>query len=192
MGRPLFNEADFLEAARILAIEHGPGGVTVDSVTQRVKAPKGSFYHRFSSRDVLLGQLWLKLVLAYQEGFVAAIEAGTGLEAALHMPRWARAHFDDARILLLYNRHDFVQGDWPAELKRGVRDQAERLQECLARFARDAFGRADANQLRRARFVLVEAPGAAIKGHLERGEKPPSIVDELITKTYYAIIEGGR
>jgi AcrR family transcriptional regulator len=192
MGRPLFDEAGFLETARILASEHGPGAVTVDSVTQRMKAPKGSFYHRFSSRDVLLGQLWLKLVLAYQEGFVAAIEAGTGLEAALHMPRWARAHFDDARILLLYNRHDFVQGDWPAELKRGVRDQAERFHECLARFARDTFGRAGLSQLRRASFVLVEVPGAAIKGHLERGEAPPPIVDELITKTYYAIIERGR
>ena len=192
MGRPLFDEAGFLEAARILASEHGPGAVTVDSVTQRMKAPKGSFYHRFSSRDVLLGQLWLKLVLVYQEGFVAAIEAGAGLEAALHMPRWARAHFDDARILLLHSRHDFVQGDWPAELKRGVRDQGERIQECLVRFARDTFGRAGPHQLRRASFVLVEAPGAAIKGHLERGEVPPPIVDELITRTYYAIVESGR
>jgi AcrR family transcriptional regulator len=192
MGRPFFDEAGFLEAARILASEHGPGAVTVDSVTQRMKAPKGSFYHRFASRDLLLGQLWLKLVLAYQKGFVAAIEAGAGLEAALHMPRWARAHFDDARILLLYSRHDFVQGDWPAELKRGVRDQAECFQECLARFARDTFGRAGHSQLRRAGFVLAEVPGAAIKGHLERGEVPPPIVDELITKTYYAIIEGGR
>ena len=192
MGRPFFDEAGFLEAARILASEHGPGAVTVDSVTQRMKAPKGSFYHRFASRDLLLGQLWLKLVLAYQKGFVAAIEAGAGLEAALHMPRWARAHFDDARILLLYSRHDFVQGDWPAELKRGVRDQAECFQECLARFARDTFGRAGRSQLRRARFVLAEVPGAAVKGHLERGEVPPPIVDELITKTYCAIIEGGR
>ncbi len=192
MGRPFFDEAGFLEAARILASEHGPGAVTVDSVTRRMKAPKGSFYHRFSSRDVLLGQLWLKLVLAYQEGFVAAIEAGAGLEAALHMPRWARAHFEDARILLLYSRHDFVQGEWPAELRRGVRDQAERFQECLARFARDTFGRAGHSQLRRASFVLAEVPGAAIKSHLERDEVPPPIVDELIAKTYYAIIEGGR
>lgn len=192
MGRALFDEAGFLEAARILASEHGPGAVTVDSVTQRMKAPKGSFYHRFSSRDVLLGQLWLKLVLAYQEGFVTAIEAGAGLGAALNMPRWARAHFDDARILLLHSRHDFVQGDWPAELRRGVRDQADRLQECLTRFARNSFGRAGPTQMRRATFVLVEAPGAAIKGHLERGDVPPPIVDELITKTYYAIVESGR
>jgi hypothetical protein len=58
--------------------------------------------------------LWLEATLAYQEGFVAAIEAGDGLAAALHTPAWTRLHLDDARLLLLYGRQDFVQGDWPA------------------------------------------------------------------------------
>jgi AcrR family transcriptional regulator len=87
--------------------------VTVDSVTARLKAPKGSFYYRFASRDALLGELWLATVLSYQRGFAAAIDAGDGLAAALHTPAWARLHLDDARLLLLYSRHDFVQGDWP-------------------------------------------------------------------------------
>ena len=60
--------------------------MTVDSVAERLRAPKGSFYYRFASRDALLGEVWLKTVLAYQEGFVAAIEAGDGLGAALHTP----------------------------------------------------------------------------------------------------------
>ena len=101
MGRPIFDNAGFLAAARALAYERGPSAVTVDSVTQRLKAPKGSFYHRFASRDALLGELWLKTVLSYQEGFVAAIEAGDGLAAALHTPRWARQHLHDARLVLL-------------------------------------------------------------------------------------------
>lgn len=136
----------------------------------------------------MLGQVWLNIVLAYQEGFVAAIDAGHGLAAALHTPRWARSHLDDARLLLLYSRHDFVHGDWPADLKRGVRDQAERFEECLAKFARTAFGRAGPSQLRRATFVLAEVPIAAVKGHLERRETPPPIVDDLITETYHAIV----
>src|ERR1700720_3700073 len=140
MGRALFDNAGFLAAARALACERGPGAVTVDSITQRLKAPKGSFYHRFPSRDALLGELWLKTVLAYQEGFVAAIESGDGLGAALHTPAWARRHLDDARLLMLYSRHDFVQGDWPAPLKRGVAAQAERFEACLRMFARGAFG----------------------------------------------------
>jgi AcrR family transcriptional regulator len=188
MGRAIFEHAGFLDAARGLAVEHGPAAVTVDSITQRLKAPKGSFYHRFRSRDELLGQLWLDMVLAYQEGFVAAIDAGDGLAAALHTPRWARGHVDDARLLLLYSRHDFVHGDWPPDLKRGARDQAARFEECLTKFARTAFGRASPPQVRRATFVLAEVPIAAVKGHLERREAPPPIVDELITETYQAIM----
>src|SRR5580658_8428930 len=144
MGRAHFEHEDFLLAARALAREGGPARVTVGSVIERLKAPKGSFYYRFASRDLLLGEVWLATVLAYQEGFVAAIEAGDGLAAALHTPAWARLHLDDARLLLLYSRHDFVQGEWPEPLRRGVRDQAQRFEACLKSFARQAFGRADA------------------------------------------------
>ncbi len=188
MGRALFDNAGFLAAARALASERGPAAVTIDSVTQRLKAPKGSFYYRFASRDALLGELWLETALAYQEGFVVAIEAGDGLAAALHTPAWARLHLDDARLLLLYDRHDFVHGDWPPALKRGVVDQAERFESCFKRFARQAFGGAGPAEFRRATFVLVEVPLAAVKPHLRRGEPPPPLVDELITKTYRAIV----
>jgi len=191
MRRALFDRADFLGAARMLASERGPAAVTIDSVTRLLKAPKGSFYYRFASRDVLLGELWLATVLAYQEGFVAAIEAGDGLGAALHTPTWVRQNLDDARVLLLYSRHDFVQGDWPATLKRGVRDQADRFKACLNSFARQAFGRVGPPQLRRAAFVLAEVPIAAVKEHLRRRKRPPPLVDELITKTYHAIVGGG-
>src|SRR5580700_347750 len=191
MGRAKFDEADFKGAALAIAAERGPLAVTVGSITERLGAPTGSFYHRFASRDALLGELWLETVLAYQEGFVAAIESGDGLAAALHTPAWARLHLDDARLLLLYSRHDFVQGDWPKTLKRGVRDQAQRLEGCLASFARGAFGRAGPAQLRRAAFVLAEVPIAAVKPHLRDREPPPTLVDELITGTYHAIVQGG-
>jgi AcrR family transcriptional regulator len=188
MGKAIFNHAGFISAARAQAAAHGPAAVTIDSVTRALNAPKGSFYHRFDSRDALLGEVWLTTVLAYQEGFVAAIEAGDGLAAALHKPAWSRAHIDDARLLLLHSRHDFVNGDWPSALKRGVREQAERFEACLERFAREAFGRAGPSQLKRAAFVLAEVPIAAIKGYLERREAPPPLVDELIEKTYRAIV----
>jgi AcrR family transcriptional regulator len=167
-----FDNGGFLAAARTLACERGPAAVTIDSVTQRLRAPKGSFYYRFASRDALLGELWLATVLAYQEGFVAAIEAGDGLAAALHTPAWARQHLDDACFLLLYSRHDFVQGDWPAPLKRGVRDQASRFEACLKNFARHAFGRVGLTQTRCA-TVLAEVPIAAVKTHLQQRKPPP-------------------
>jgi AcrR family transcriptional regulator len=188
MGRALFDSGSFLTAARSLAGERGPAAVTVESVTAMLNAPKGSFYYRFASRDALLGELWLATALAYQRGFIAAIDAGDGLAAALHTPAWSRLNLDDARLLLLYSRHDFVQGDWPAALKRGVADQAQRLETCLKSFARQAFGRAGPAQLRRATFVLAEVPLAAVKGHLKRRQPPPLMVDELIATTYRAIV----
>ena len=191
MGHAHFEHADFLVAARELAADQGPAGVTVGSVTARLKAPKGSFYYRFASRDALLGEVWLKTVLAYQEGFVAAIEAGDGLGAALHTPAWARRHLDDARLLMLYSRHDFVQGDWPAPLRRGVADQAVRFEACLQTFARGAFGGAGRAEMRRATFVLAEVPIAAVKPHLQRRERPPKLVDELVMATYRAIVGAG-
>ena len=191
MGRAQFDHASFLGAAREIMAERGPEAVTVDSVVERIGAPKGSFYYRFASRDTLLGEVWLKTVLAYQEGFVAAIEAGDGLRAALHTPTWARRHLADARLLMLYSRHDFVRGDWPAALRRAVADQAQRFETCLRTFARGAFGRVGRGEMRRAVFVLAEVPLAAVKPHLERREPPPPLVDELITKTYRAIVGGG-
>jgi AcrR family transcriptional regulator len=189
MGRAHFEHADFLDAARTLSVEHGPAAVTVGSVTQHLGAPIGSFYHRFASRDVLLAELWLTTVLQFQKGFVAAIEAGDGLAAALHTPRWARANLEAACFLLLHHRDDFVRGPWPDALKEGVAEQARQVKYCVRRFTREHFKSMDATQLRRASFVLLEVPLAAIRPHLRRAERPPAIVDELIRTTYAAIID---
>src|SRR5215471_12491408 len=108
--RAKFAETDFLSAALAIAVEHGPAAATVASISERLKAPTGSFYHRFASRDVLLGNLWLKTVLGFQQGVAAAQEAGDGLAAALHTPNWSREHLDEARLLLLFKREDFVAG----------------------------------------------------------------------------------
>src|SRR5947208_8152007 len=122
MGRPKFADGDFLDAALAIAAESGPPAVTVGAITERLGAPVGSFYHRFASRDLVLGELWLRTVLDFQHGISAALDAGDGLKAALHTPVWARGDLDNARLLLMYDRRDFVQGEWPRELRARVAD----------------------------------------------------------------------
>jgi AcrR family transcriptional regulator len=189
MPKRLFEEADFLTAARDLAAEGGPASVTVNSVTARLGAPVGSFYHRFASRDLLLANVWLGTALAFQPGFVAAIKAGDGLAAALHTPVWVRSHLEDARAFLLYHRDDFAHGNWPKDLKDRVVRQGRRVDAAYKRFARDTFGGAGANELQLARFVLAEVPKAAVRPYLRQGIAPPAIVDELIGTTYQAIVD---
>ena len=188
MGHPAFDNADFLDAALALASEHGPAGVTVAAISARLQAPTGSFYHRFASRDLLLAELWFRTVMKFQEGVAAAIDAGEGLRAALHTPRWVRAHLDEGRLLLLHHRDDFVQGEWPEAFREKLAEQARGGQERLRKFARDTLGRAGSADLRRARFLLSEVPVAAVRQHLIRREKPPALVDDLIRTTFEAVV----
>jgi AcrR family transcriptional regulator len=166
--------------------------VTVSSVAGSLGAPTGSFYHRFPSRDALLGVLWLRTVREFQVGVAAALDAGDGLRAALHTPAWARQHPEKGRLLLLYHRDDFVQGEWPDGLREGV---AEHTKQGIARvdqFARLTFGQTGPDEIRRAQFLLAELPVGLVRRHLRSGETPPPIVDELIRVTYRAVVDAYR
>lgn len=192
MGRAKFSQSDFLAAALAIAAAHGPSAVTVASIGERLRAPTGSFYHRFASRNVLLGALWLRAVQNFSQGVTAAIDAGDGLRAALHTPAWVREHLDEGRLLLLYHRDDFVQGDWPEELRERVAAMTERMQTGAKRYARLVFGRDGAEEVRLGQFLLAEVPVAAVRRHLERNEPPPPLVDRLIRVTYRAVVADYR
>jgi hypothetical protein len=135
--------------------------------------------HGLALRNAVLAR---QLADADRERALAAEAAGDA--------HWMAEHLDDARLLLLYHRDDFGQGEWPGALERRVALQAQRVDACYEKFARDTFGEANPEQLRIAQFVLADVPKAAVSPHLRRRESPPSIVDELIRLTYRAIVQG--
>jgi len=192
MGRAKFTHDDFLDAALAVIAERGVTGVTVASVSQRIGAPTGSFYHRFASRDVLLGTLWLRAVLEFQSGMRAAHEAGDGLAAALHSPAWVRKHPDRARLLLLHDRKDFLHGEWPSELRERVAEMTENLERGARHWARAIFGKEGREEMRLVQFLISELPVTVVRQHLVRGERPPPLVDEIIRTTYRAVVAGYR
>jgi AcrR family transcriptional regulator len=192
MGHPKFRQEDFFAAALAIIAERGLPALTVASISARLQSPTGSFYHRFASRDVLLGELWLRAVLDFQTGVGKALEAGDGLAAALHTPAWARKHPDQARLLLLYDRGDFLQGDWPEELRERVADTTKRMEAGSRRRARVIFGADGREEVRLAQFLISELPVAVVRQHLILGEKPPALVDQVIRTTYAAVVADYR
>ena len=192
MGQAKFSQTDFLAAAQAIAAAEGPAAATIASITARLGAPTGSFYHRFASRNVVLGELWLRTVLDFQDGIGAALDAGDGLRAALHTPAWARAHPDNARLLLMYDRKDFVQGAWPEELRERVAGMTERMEAGSRQRARVIFGEDGPEEVRLAQFLISEVPVAAVRQHLVRREAPPPLVDRLIRTTYRAVVADYR
>jgi AcrR family transcriptional regulator len=192
MVRARFTDADFLAAALAIAAAHGPTAVTVASISERLRAPTGSFYHRFTSRNVLLGILWLRTVQEFSKGVSAALDAGDGLRAALHTPSWVREHPEEARLLLVYHREDFVPGEWPKELADSVAEMSARMKSGSHRAARVIFGHDGPEEVRLGQFLVSEVPVAAVRQHLIRGEPPPPIVDRMIRTTYRAVLADYR
>lgn len=192
MGQAKFSQMDFLTAAQAIAAAEGPAAVTIASISARLGAPTGSFYHRFASRNVVLGELWLGTVLDFREGISAALDAGDGLRAALHTPAWVRAHPDNARLLLMYDRKDFVQGEWAEELRERVAEMTQRMEAGSLRQARVIFGEDGCEEVRLAQFLISEVPVAAVRQHLVRREAPPPLVDRLIRTTYRAVVADYR
>ena len=192
MGRAKFSHEDFFAAAMAIVAKQGLSAVTVASISERLKSPTGSFYHRFTSLDALLGELWFRAVVDFQSGIGKAFEAGDGLAAALHTPAWARKHPDKARLLLLYDRNDFAEGDWPEELRERVADMTGRMEAGSRRRARAIFGKEGREEVRLAQFLVSELPIAVVRQHLMRGERPPLMVDQLIRTTYGAVVADYR
>lgn len=79
MGRNArFNNENFIDAALKITAEQGPAAVTIADVARAVGAPVGSVYHRFLSRDVLMAEVWLRVVASFQKEFLSMLEKGEG------------------------------------------------------------------------------------------------------------------
>jgi AcrR family transcriptional regulator len=193
MGRRArYSTEAILDTAAQLAADHGPGGSTIGAIADALGAPTGSIYHRFSSRDVLLAELWLQTVASFQGGFEAALAGpqprAAGLDGALYTPRWVRAHPVPARLLLLHHRDDFLPGGWPAEVSERAAELSRRGEVALRAFARRALHSTGAPALRRARYAVIDLPYAAVRPHVRANESPPAIVEELIAAAYGAVV----
>jgi len=197
MSRPSkFSAAQILDAAATLVAADGPSAATIGAIGARLKAPSGSIYHRFASRDVLLGRLWLSKAAFFQNRFTDALldadAAKAGLEAALSLPRSVRADFAGARIMLLHRRDDFLTGEWPADMAEEAARLRQQVDAAVKGMARRLFARASTEQLRLTTFAILDVPFAAVHRHVAANEIPPHYVDDLIAKAYQALIAPAR
>jgi AcrR family transcriptional regulator len=196
MGRPARYPAQhILDTAARLAAADGPAGSTIGAIANALGAPTGSIYHRFSSRDLLLAELWLQTVESFQVGFQAALGGpdprDAGLQAALYTPQWVRVHPLPARLLLLHRREDFLPGGWPAEVSQRAIDLGKQGELALRSFSRRALKSTDARAMRRASYAVIDLPYAAVRPHVHAEESPPKIVDELIACAYRGVMPQG-
>lgn len=194
--RPKFSEDRIIEATATLVAAGGPGAATIGAIGALLDAPSGSIYHRFPSRDALLGRLWLSKAAVFQNNFVAALSNAdpvtAGLGAALSLPRTARVDFPGARIMLLHRREDFLAEGLPVDLQADARRLKQQVDDALHQTAQRLFGRISARTLRVTSFAVLDIGFAAVRRHVAANEPPPQVVDGLIESAYLAVIAAER
>lgn len=193
MPRPAkFEESDILDAAADIAASNGPAAATVAAIGQAIGAPSGSIYHRFSTRDQLLGRLWLNKARSFQTRWIDALgivdPKEAGLAAALSLPQSVREDMKGARIMLLHRREDFLSDAWPSEMKREASRLKLEVDEGLAQIAVRLFKSKSVLARQAATFAVLDLPFSAVRRYVAFSEKPPLAVDRLIESAYKAIV----
>ena len=197
MPRPSkHHEARILDAAATLVAARGPSAATITAIGTAIGAPNGSIYHRFRSRDELLGRLWLTKAKSFQNRWADALHAPdarrAGLEAALSLPRIVRDDPEGARIMLLHRREDFLSAGWPPDLKAEAERLGAQVKEAVGEITRRLFGRNTASLRQITTFAVLDLPYSAVRRFVAAGEAPPPLVDALIETAYLAVIKSGR
>lgn len=192
MGRDArFEREDLLLAAAGEAAMGRP--VTIQALAAASGATVGSIYHRFTSREEILGEAWLLAVRSFQSAFVPALDAAAtaeaGLAAALTVPRWSRDNLNLASLLTLRRQEDFLDARTPLQLRR----EAEAINTFAMKVVATFAARTRRPELT-CRMALIAIPYGAVRMFLPR-EAPPAEVDEMIAVAYRAVmglVKSGR
>lgn len=192
MGRnAYFQHEEFLDAAVQIIAKEGLGALTIAALAKRINAPVGSVYHRFSSRDALLAEVWLNIIESFQNEFLKILQED-GLQATLSCLQWVRTHPDEGRIMLLYRVYDLTSGKWPEGMQKRARRLAKDLQEGITAFTEKQFGSVTKENTDRAIFAIYDAPIGIIRRYLRDNKIPPESINGLIRETYEAVIEKAK
>jgi AcrR family transcriptional regulator len=197
MPRPAkHDESSILKAAAAIVASRGPNGTTIAAIAHAIGAPSGSIYHRFQTRDELLGRLWLNKAAFFQDRWRTALNKSdaeeAGLAAALSLPRTVREDFKGARIMLLHRREDFLSESWPAEMRAEAERLNQQVQDSLAQITRRLFGRNSVFARQVATFAVLDLPFSAVRRFVAMGRVPPPAIDDLVTNAYQAVISQHR
>ncbi|MCA9516535.1 MAG: TetR/AcrR family transcriptional regulator [Myxococcales bacterium] len=196
MPRPARYDTDtILDAALAEFDAVGARGLSVAGVARALGAPSGSLYHRFPSRDALIGTLWLRAAEGFQAGYLQRLAADRpaidcAVDGALHVLRWSRARPVEARLLVVYRWQDLVAPEWPEEIATRARATAAALDEGLRGIAARLLPE-DPEALLRVRWALTSIPYSAVRPGLADGRPIPPALDAMVERAVRAVLLQG-
>lgn len=172
-----------LDAVRALVLAEGPRAAGIAAIAEVSGAPVGTLYHRFGSRDGVLIEMWLRALRRFQAPYLGAAADPDPIAAGSAMARaviaFARAHPEDARLLLGVRRRDLLDGPSTDELDAHLAALNAPLEAAARRLARDLHGRATARAVDAVHAAVLDLPYGAVSRHATRGAMPRWLEDDV-------------
>lgn len=188
MGRGEVHSPDaILDAARAVVLSDGVGAATVRAIADAAKAPMGSIYHRFGSRDGVMASMWIRAVKRSQRRFLDALAAhadptDSAVGGALSVFDFAVEESEDARIAVLFRREDLI-GKTPPDLADTLRGLNEPPLRALRKLAAQRSTEMDALVL-----AVIDLPYGTVRRHLIRGRVPPASLRPVLESAVRAAL----
>ncbi|HJT96533.1 MAG TPA: TetR/AcrR family transcriptional regulator [Mycobacterium sp.] len=176
MARPArYSVDELLDAAAALLAADGPAAVTMAAVARATGAPSGSMYHRFPTRAVLCGELWMRTEDRFHAGFASALSSSDDPQArcvagARYTVQWCRDHPVEAQVLLA-GADSLCLADWPEDLGTRRRRLHRKLRRLLADLPADAD---------RVNAALIDIPYAVVRRQLLTRRSIPESADAIV------------
>ncbi len=188
---PKYSSEQILDA--VIEVLRGctPAALSITAVAEALKAPSGSIYHRFASRDALVASAWLRTGEDFQARLSQALRGPeprqAGLDAVGYILDWARRRPVEASFFLLHSRAEVTTSEWPPELARRATRLGNDTTDTLRTFA----ARLPGVSLARARFALLDVPQAAIRRCVATGSALDGEVQYLVEESVSGLLFGG-
>lgn len=163
---------DVLSAAAQVIVQSGIEGASVAAIARHLGAPSGSIYHRFASKQHLIGALWVRIASDYRNSLVEALtsEPIKSLPGSIvdHTFDWVEQHPIESALLMRFRTEDFVNGDWPAKVIEAITIANQTLATAIFEFAAThgidpldmTLATIDVPAAAARRWILLDDPGA--------------------------------
>lgn len=126
-----FTRDAILDAAAEQIATAGFSGASVAAIARSIGAPSGSIYHRFASKEHLIGALWVRTASRYGDSLGDAVEEATPDDLPRrivdHTFDWVASHPTETSLLMRFRTEDFAPGDWPEDVIAEITAVNERL-----------------------------------------------------------------
>lgn len=191
MGRPatLTFEA-LIQAATLVAARLGPGATSIAAVSKQARVPTGSIYHRVSSRDALLAEIWLAAAERFQaqalDGFKAARTIAEAADASLITLRFARSDHAASVVLNSHRREEFIRAQAPEEYRARAAKLSAELRQGIAQVSARLFP-GDAKAKEKVAVALIGIPLGAVRVFLPQAMPPVDIDDTIMAAVRAAL-----